>query len=87
MSRTISGKLCLVGATLADRIEAVDHALTVKDLGRFLSLSRNPIYEMAADGRLPSMKIGATLRFDPAITAAWLREKNIGVVLQDRRAA
>ena len=75
------------GPTLADRIAETDHALSVKELCALLGMGRNAVYEMAGDGRLPSIKIGVNLRFDPAITAAWLRERYVAVVLDDRRAA
>jgi len=36
-------------------------------------MGKTAVYEMAGTGRIPSLKIGATVRFDPARTAAWLR--------------
>jgi excisionase family DNA binding protein len=75
------------GPTLADRIAETDHALSVKELCALLGMGKNPLYEMAADGRLPSIKIGANLRFDPAITAAWLRERYVGVTVVGKAVA
>jgi excisionase family DNA binding protein len=37
----------------------------VEDVAKFLSLSESWVYKSAADGSLPSVRIGAALRFDP----------------------
>jgi predicted DNA-binding transcriptional regulator AlpA len=37
-------------------------------------MGKTALYEMAAKGRIPCIRIGATVRFDPSRTAAWIRE-------------
>jgi excisionase family DNA binding protein len=59
--------------SLADRIEAIDHALTVKELAPMLSLSLTLLYNRAREGRIPSYRIGGSVRFDPHAVAEWLR--------------
>jgi excisionase family DNA binding protein len=71
------------GSDLASRIENWPGALTALELAALLSLGKTAVYEMAATGRIPSIKIGATVRFDPARTAAWLRDREVAT---DRRA-
>jgi len=62
-------------ATLADRVEQTDHALTAVELARLLSVSRITIFKQAKAGRIPSFHIGTCVRFDPKITANWLRKQ------------
>jgi len=62
------------GSDLASRIEKLPSALTATELAVFLNLGKSAVYEMAATGRIPSIKIGATVRFDPSRTAAWIRQ-------------
>jgi len=58
---------------LASRIAKMPRALTACELAALLNMGKTAVYEMAGTGRIPSLKIGATVRFDPARTAAWLR--------------
>ena len=37
----------------------------VEDVAKFLNLSESWVYKAAADGSLPSIRIGAVLSFDP----------------------
>jgi excisionase family DNA binding protein len=50
-------------------------AISVTDLAEILSMGRNTIYVMVRAGRIPSMRIGSTLRIDPAEVANWLEER------------
>lgn len=59
--------------SLADRIDAMDHALTVKELAPLLSVSSTSLYNRAREGRIPSYRIGGSVRFDPHTVAEWLR--------------
>jgi predicted DNA-binding transcriptional regulator AlpA len=60
---------------LADSIVGKTRALRVNDVATLLSISERQVYKMAAAQLIPSFWIGGSIRFDPAITAAWLREK------------
>lgn len=62
--------------SLADRIEAMDHALRAKELADLLSWSPTNLYNRARSGCMGRavIRIGGTIRFDPYWTAAWLRE-------------
>jgi excisionase family DNA binding protein len=60
---------------LADSLEKRATALTVSDVASLLNISERQVYKLAADGRIPSFKIGNSIRFDPAAFAAWLRQK------------
>jgi excisionase family DNA binding protein len=52
-------------------------AWTAEELAEVLSLSRKHIYKLAKKGRMPSLRIGGAIRFDPHATAAWLESKAI----------
>ena len=61
--------------SLADRIDAMDHALTVKELGALLRVSPTSLYNRAREGRIPSYRLGGSVRFDPHAVAEWLRDQ------------
>jgi excisionase family DNA binding protein len=60
---------------LADSIDGRTNALTVSDVAGLLNISERQVYKLAAENRIPSFKIGGSVRFDPAAFAAWLRQK------------
>jgi excisionase family DNA binding protein len=64
-----------VSKSLADKIEALGHALTADQLASLLSVSRITIFKHAAKGRIPSFRIGTCVRFDPHTVAEWLRTR------------
>ncbi len=45
---------------------------TVREVAAFLRVGRNTVYEMAQSGALPSLRIGARVRFVPEEIRAWL---------------
>jgi excisionase family DNA binding protein len=45
---------------------------TVRDVAAFLRLGRNAVYSMAASGALPSLRVGARVRFLPEEIRTWL---------------
>ena len=52
-----------------------DDALwTSNDVARYLKASRSWVYQQAAAGTLPSLRIGGLLRFDPATIRAFGRD-------------
>jgi excisionase family DNA binding protein len=63
--------------SLASLVRRRRRAWTAEELAEVLSLSRKHIYKLAKKGRMPSMRIGGAIRFDPHATAAWLESKAI----------
>ena len=55
------------------RLEELDHLLTVKGLATTLSISPSNLYELCKSKRIPHLIVGGAIRFDPVITAHWLR--------------
>lgn len=60
---------------LADSIDGRTNALTVSDVAELLNISERQVYKLAAENRIPSSKIGGSIRFDPGAFAARLRQK------------
>ena len=60
--------------TLAERIEAIDGAMTAEKLAKLLGVSKITIFKQAKAGRIPSFRIGTCVRFDPRAVANWLRK-------------
>ncbi len=52
-----------------------DRLITVKELMRLLGVSRSWVYEAAARGIIPSIRVGSMLRFDRHAIRAWLSER------------
>jgi hypothetical protein len=65
--------------TLAERIERYDRALEVSELAHLLSSSDSKICEAARHGLMPAIRFLGSWRFDPKITADWLRSLECGV--------
>jgi excisionase family DNA binding protein len=63
--------------TLASLVRRRRTAWTAEELAEVLSLSRKHIYKLAKKGRMPSLRIGGAIRFDPHATAAWLESKTM----------
>jgi excisionase family DNA binding protein len=45
---------------------------TVREAAAFLHLGRNTVYEWAASGKLPSLRLGSRIRFLPSALRRWL---------------
>ena len=44
--------------SIIETISALDHALTVSELGKYLQLGRTAIYDMVRRGAIPHIRIG-----------------------------
>ena len=45
---------------------------TVREAAEFLRLGRNTVYEWAASGKLPSLRLGSRIRFMPSAVRRWV---------------
>jgi excisionase family DNA binding protein len=67
-------KIVRAGASsLPQRIEEIKRAMTVGEVAELLAVSPITVYKLAKAGRLPSFRIGTSVRFDPRAVAEWLR--------------
>ena len=46
---------------------------TVRDVAHYLAKGKSWVYEQAGASKLPSLRIGAELRFDPEVVKRWAR--------------
>jgi excisionase family DNA binding protein len=60
---------------LIEGIAERETAMTVPQLAKILCISTRSIYEHVQAGRLPSIKIGTTVRLDPSQVASWLTKR------------
>jgi excisionase family DNA binding protein len=60
---------------LADSLDGKTRALTVADVAELLNISERQVYKLVSEYRIPSFKIGGSVRFDPCAVAVWLRQK------------
>jgi excisionase family DNA binding protein len=49
--------------------------MTVSDVAELLNCSPGMVYLLARQNRIPALKIGSMLRFDPGTIAEWIRTK------------
>ena len=61
---------------LAEIVEGKKEALRVAEVARILDVSSQKIYRMAATGKIPTIRICSSIRFDPRDIAAWLRSQS-----------
>lgn len=64
-------------ADLISVIEGKRGAWSASELAELLGCSGKHIYALAKAGRMPHMRIGGMIRFDPRVTADWLRERSV----------
>lgn len=53
--------------------------MNIKELSKYLNVSKRTIYSWASMKRIPHLKIGGTLRFDVREIESWLEEKKVEV--------
>lgn len=69
----------LEAGSLPEQIERTRHALNARQVAEFLAISPITVYKLAKGGKLPSLRIGGAVRFDPRAVAQWLRRNSIEV--------
>ena len=70
--------------TIPERLEAIDHAITVSELAAYLHLGKTAIYDLVRRNAIPHYRL-AGLRFDPQEVAEWLRSRFIPDVIHAKR--
>ena len=54
-----------------------DRLWTVHDVARYAQVSRSWVYQRAAEGTIPCVKVAGLLRFDPMTIKAFLRSGGV----------
>ncbi|HXM11641.1 MAG TPA: helix-turn-helix domain-containing protein [Terriglobales bacterium] len=62
---------------IADQIETMKSCLTVKNLAGLLGVHPQALYRQTHLGLIPHLRIGGMIRFDPKVTAKWLRDRSM----------
>ncbi len=61
--------------SIADRIASYDRLITVNELAPLLGESPKTLYARVKRGAQPAVRIGGAVKFDPFVTAEWLRKQ------------
>ena len=61
-------------APFAETAKSLPYLLDVDGLAVHLCITRRHVYRLVNERRVPHLKFGGKLRFDPAKIAAWLQE-------------
>ncbi len=66
--------------SIAARIEACDHPLGAGQLSQLIGVAKSTIYDAAraCPPRIPHIRWGTVIRFDPRVTAEWYRQLYCG---------
>ena len=66
--------------SIAARIEACDHPLEARELSEIIGAAKSTIYDAAraCPPRIPHIRWGTMIRFDPSATAQWYRKLYCG---------
>ncbi len=59
----------VVDGSIAGRVRAMGRALTVEELARLFNVSEKGLYKKVSTGRMPAIRLGSMIRFDPHATA------------------
>lgn len=62
---------------LASELERRTGLIAVPEMASILGLARSSLYDYVAAGRIPHVRIGSAIRFDPRVMAHWLREHSV----------
>ena len=61
--------------SVPDMIAGKGRALSAQELAVILHLTPAMVYKEAKDGRLPSFRVGTSVRFDPKLVIEWYRQQ------------
>jgi excisionase family DNA binding protein len=64
--------------TLVERLEARSDLMSVNELAEIIGSHAQTIYKWTRQHKLPYVRVGGRLKFDPIVTAGWLRARSIG---------
>lgn len=63
--------------TIAERLRATKKPLTVKEVAETLGCHIMTIYDWIKEGKIPHMRIGSRIKFDPGALASWVEARSI----------
>ena len=66
--------------------QATAPLLTIDAVAEALSVTRRHVQRLVAERRIPFLKVGRFIRFDPAALNVWLEEQRVEAAPSARRA-
>jgi excisionase family DNA binding protein len=63
--------------TIAEQLRATTRPLTVAQAAEKLGLHPQTLYKWTRTGKIPFMRIGGALRFDPQVLVRWIEDRTI----------
>jgi excisionase family DNA binding protein len=66
-----------VSPNIVALIEGRAEAWSARELASLIGCTGKHIYALAKSGRMPHLRIGGMVRFDPATTAEWLKKRYV----------
>lgn len=67
-----------MNTTLVEELTARKTMMTVQEVVELLGVHQQTIYEWVWKGKIPPIRIGARIKFDPHAIANWLRQGQLG---------
>jgi excisionase family DNA binding protein len=64
--------------TLVEQLEARSGLMSVKELADLMGSHAQTIYKWTRQHKLPCIRVGGRLKYDPVATAGWLRARSVG---------
>jgi excisionase family DNA binding protein len=62
-------------SSVADQLRNQRGLISVETLAELLNSSPKSLYAWVKQGRLPAVRLGASVKFDPFVIAGWLQER------------
>jgi excisionase family DNA binding protein len=73
--RTFPTPSVSASSSVADQLRSHRGLINVDTLAELLDSSPKSLYAWVKQGRLPAVRLGASVKFDPFITAQWLLDR------------
>jgi excisionase family DNA binding protein len=58
---------------IVEHLSKTNRVLTAPELANLLNVSTKTVYKLTASNTLPAVRIGTSIRFNPASVVLWLR--------------
>jgi excisionase family DNA binding protein len=63
--------------TIIDTLRGTRRPLTVRQCSDILGLHPQTVYKWSRTGRIPVLRLGSALRFDPIVIAQWVESRSL----------
>jgi excisionase family DNA binding protein len=70
-------RLITLAMMLLEKLNSMEHALTVAEVAKLLGFGKTAIYDMVRRGAIPHIRVGYSVRFDPREIAGWIQHRSV----------